>query len=157
MEEILISSPPAFDAAATVVVNMETTVLTDVPCVVCEEPIPYRRAISAETRGREPMFCSDRCMHTRTTQLYRGADSIIAAFTTAQVDAGVAPSRAVLKVERLTAIELLKTHDVGDILAAIQSTSARLQGQFRSLTDVEKIGPRAVIRRKEKSRARSAS
>jgi len=151
MEDQIISSPPVFDAAATVVVNMETTVLSDVPCVACKEPIPYRRALSALTRGREPMFCSDRCMHGRTTQNYRGADYVIAAFTTEYVDAhGAAPSRAVLKAERLTAIEMLKAHEVADVIAAIRASSARLQGKFHSLSDVD-LGKD----RKEK-RARSA-
>ena len=150
------SAPPRFGAKATVVVNMETTVLTDLVCEVDGAPIPYRRAISAETRGRPPMFCSDFCMHKYSTQMYRRANDIETAFVAAYDELhGRAPTQAMLKTERSYAIELLKTHPPREILAALNSACARLGSKFTSLAILDL--PEWTPAPKQKKRERKAS
>ena len=155
-----VSAPPKFGARSTVVVNLETNVLTDIACEVDGKPIPYRRALSAVTRGRPPMFCSDHCMHAWNTQNYRAANLVTSAFETAyRAIHGALPvddeDGSWAKSERALVIELLKTHDAPELVDAIAYVSDCLGSKFSSLRDLDTV--KWSQPRKQKKRDRKAS
>jgi hypothetical protein len=63
--------PPRFGKRDTIIVDLDTTVLSKLKCVVDNEPIPYARAISAVAKHQKPLYCSNKCMRGTQTRRFR--------------------------------------------------------------------------------------